>query len=77
MCISTANAKIAHDNEVNQCEHASCEDRSKGVLLTTELSYRDLLSDFMRYRNTVLMVFHDSNQNTQNELLFQNFNRNM
>lgn len=37
MCISIVNAKIAHHNEVNQCEHASYEDRGKGVL-TTELS---------------------------------------
>lgn len=36
MCISIVNAKIAHHNDVNQCDHASCEDRSKGVL-TTEL----------------------------------------
>lgn len=37
MCISIVNAKIAHHNEVIKCEHASSEDRGKGVL-TTELS---------------------------------------
>lgn len=37
MCISIVNAKIAHHNNVNQCDHASCEEKYYGVL-TAELS---------------------------------------
>lgn len=58
MCISTANAKIAHDNEVNQCEHASCEDRSKGVLLTTELSLTQFWWFFMIATKTLKMNYY-------------------